>query len=178
MLDAFHSEALRRLDVALAGDWLPVPVRDWRGQACAPEPIVAVSFVTRAGGVSWCKSERGNPVGHNVRLLLGHYDATGHDLQVAFEIGEGQARSRTLVTSGEYRPSIDAPSSVSTGTVIPFCTISGDPPIRVQALFLAAADVEVRRNGIWHLRARLVDYVPETFRKILTHGRAGQLAAA
>ena len=131
----------------------------------------------RAGRVSWCKSERGTPGGQSVRLLLGHYDAGGRDIQVAFEIGEGQARSRTLVASPEYRPTIGT-SSISTGALVPFCTITGDPAIHLQALFLAAADVEVARDGIWHLRPRLVASVPESFRELLTHGRSGELAAA
>ena len=178
MLDAFQSEALQRLDVTVTGSWLPGAVRDWRGEASAREPIVAIAFVVRAGRAWWCKSERGAPGGQKIRLLLGHYDAAGRDIQVAFEIGEGQARSRTAVPSREYLPNIDTCRSFSTAVIAPFCMISGDPPVQLRALFLAAADVEVGRNGIWHLRSRLVPNVPESFQELLTRGRAGELAAA
>ena len=177
VLDTFQSNALRTLEVGLAGVWSPAAIRDWRGKAFASEPIVAVSFAIRNGLASWCKSERGNLDSQGVRLLLGNFDSAGRDVQVAFEIGDGQVRTRTLVASPEYRPEIDTSRRIKTGDITSFCTLSGDPAVQLRVLFLAASDVEVGRNGLWHLRSRLVDHIPESFRALLAHGRAGELAA-
>ena len=178
VFEKFHFDALRQIDVSVAGDWQADTRRDWRGKALAPEPVVAISFVVKGAQVSWCKSERPNLVGQPVRLLLGHYDSAMRDVQVSFSVGKGQVVSRTVVDSPTYRPNIQATMSVATARFLPFTTVEGSHPVELFALFLAGADVKVGRNGLWHLRRELVVSVPPDFRKLLTYGRTGEWPAA
>lgn len=178
MFEKFHSDALRQIDVSVSGEWQAGATRDWRGQARAPEPVVAISFAVKGAQVSWCKSERANPVGQPVRLLLGHYDSAMRDVQVNFSVGKGGVVSRTVVDSPTYRPKFQATMTVATASFIQFTTVEGSQPVQLFALFLAGSDVKVGRNGLWHLRPKLVESVPVDFRNLLTYGRTGEWAAA
>lgn len=178
MLEDFYSDALRQIEVSVSGEWQAGATRDWSGEARAAEPIVAVSFSVRGTQVSWCKSERARLAGQPVRFLLGHYDSGGRDVQINFSIGEGQVRSRTVVSSSTYRPPIRAAITGATASLVPFATVEGSQVVQLFALFLAGSDVKVGRNGLWHLRPKLIESVPAAFRKLLTHGRTGELAVA
>ena len=178
MLDEFCSAALREVDVSISGEWEAGTTRDWRGEARATEPVVAVSFCRRGSKISWCKSERPHPTAQPVRLLLGPYDSSGRDLQVNFSVGRGHVLSRTSVSSHLYRPSISPVPSAPTGRILRFSTVEGSHPVELLTLFLAGSDVKVGRNGLWHLRRNLVDSVPEAYRALLSRGRAGELTAA
>lgn len=178
MLDDFHSDALRQIDVAVSGAWQPGNTRDWRGQTESAEPVVAVAFLRQGPRVSWCKSERANPSGQSVRLLLAHYDSLGRDVQVNFSVGDGHVVSRTLVASPAYQPAIQFPMTGATGAFLPFASVEGSQQVELLLLLLAGADVQVGRNGLWRLRPNLVESVPEAFRELLVHGRTGELAAA
>lgn len=177
MLEEFHSDALRQLPVLVSGGWQAGPTRDWRGEARAAEPLVAIVFCVRGANVSWCKSERPNPAGQPVRLLLGHHDSEGCDVQVNFSVGAGQVRSRTVVASPSYRPLIPTPIAGATAALLPFSAVEGSHQVQLSVLFLAGSEVKVGRNGVWHLRPALVESVPEGFRELLAHGRAGELVA-
>jgi hypothetical protein len=177
MLEQFSCEALRRIGVSVSGAWQPGETRDWRGQAQSQEAVVAVIFSRRGTGVLWCKSERANPAGQPVRLLLGPYDSLGRDVQVNFSIGGGHVLSRTLVESATYRPPIQPQTTGETGIVLPFASVEGSQHVHLLVLFLAGSDVKAGRNGLWHLRPHLVASVPDAFRAPLVHGRTGELAA-
>lgn len=177
MFEHFHSDALRKINVSVCGEWLAGGTRDWRGEARAAEPIVAISFVVKGAHVEWCKSERANPESQPVRLLLGTYDSAKRDVQVNFSVGRGGVVSRTVVDSPTYRPKIQTTMTVSTTNVIQFPTVEGSRPVQLFALFLAGSDVKVGRNGLWRLRPKLVESVPVDFRKLLTYGRTGEWAA-
>lgn len=123
-------------------------------------------------------SRRANPAGQPVRLLLGHYDSVGRDIQVNFSVGGGHVLSRTLVESPAYQPPIRLPITGVTRTLLQFATVEGSHQVELFVLFLAGSDVKVGRNGLWHLRPNLVDSVPEAFRELLVHGRTGELATA
>ena len=178
MLKPFYSEVLSRTEVAVSGEWCNSSPRDWRGQAQASEPIVAVSFLIGSEGISWSKSERGQPDGQSIRLLLGHHDSDGCDVQVNFSVGGGQVVSRTLVQSREYIPKLLANCTVSTASIFNFGTIEGSHSVALAAIFLAASDVRVGRNGLWHLRRDFAESVPDAYRQLLSFGRTGHLAAA
>ena len=177
MFEKFLSDALRQIEVSVSGEWQAGATRDWRGQAHAPEPVVAISFVVKGAQVSWCKSERGNSVGQPVRLLLTHYDSAMRDVLVNFSVGEGHVVSRTVVDAPTYRPKFQATMTFMTASFIPFTTVDGSQPVQLFALFLAASEVKVGRNGLWHLRPKLVESVPVDFRNLLTYGRTGEWAA-
>ena len=101
MLEKFETDALLKVDVAISGNWRAGAIRDWQGQALASVPLVAVSFEIHGKQVSWCKSERGNPIGQSVRLLLGHYDSAGCDVAINFSIGGCGVRSRSMLASAK-----------------------------------------------------------------------------
>ena len=168
---------LHRVAVVVTGAWKPGNTRDWHGVATASVPLVGVAFVTSRGRTAWCKSTPAQPEGQPVRLFLGHYDRSGLDVQVNWSVGRGQARSRCQVESREYRPAIMLNEPVVSGHAVELATIAGTPPVVVSALFLAAADVQVGRNRLWHLLPELTSMFSEPYRAILTRGRSGENAA-
>jgi len=170
-------EGLRRLLVVVAGAWKPGSTRDWHGVATAGAPLVGVAFVTSRGRSAWCKSGPAKPDGQPVHLLLGHHDQAGVDVQVNWSVGGGQAISRCVVESRAYQPTIMPSAPIVAGQAVELATISGTPPVVLSALFLAAADVKVGRNRLWHLRPELAFMVQEPYRAILTRGRSGESAA-
>lgn len=176
--EQFSFDVLRQMEVSISGEWQPGASRDWHGQANAIEPLVAISFILRGALVSWCKSERANPAGQPVHLRLGHYDSGMRDVQVSFSIGDGQVRSRTLVESPNYRPTIQNEMTIHTASFVPFTNVEGSYDVHVSTLFLAGSDVQVGRNGLWYLRPNLAESVPPKFRKILTRGRTGKMATS
>jgi hypothetical protein len=178
MLLDFSSTALREIAVSISGGWETTAIRDWRGEARASEPIVAVSFCVRESEISWCKSERPHPVAQPVRLLLGPYDSSGCDVQVNFSVGGGHVLSRTNVSSRTYRPLVPVAINASTASVSRFSIIEGSHRVELFVLFLVGADVKLGRNGLWHLRPDLVPSVPEAYRALLSRGRTGELTAA
>lgn len=173
----FHSDALRKIDVSVTGDWLAGGTRDWRGEARAAEPIVAISFAAQGRSVSWSKSERANPERQAVKLSLLPYDSDFRDVQVHFSVGRGYFVSRTVLHSPDYWPRVQAAMTVTTCSFVPFAYVDGSHPVRLFALFLAGSDVKVGRNGLWRLRPKLVESVPANFRKLLTYGRKGEWVA-
>jgi hypothetical protein len=178
MLKPFYSEVLSRTEVTISGEWRSGSPRDWWGRAHASEPLVAVSLLIGSEGISWCKSERGKPDGQSIRLLLGHHDAEGCDVQVNFSVGGGQVVSRTFVQSREYIPKLLANCTVSTASIFNFASVEGSNSITLAVIFLAAADVRMGRNGLWHLRRDFAESVPDAYRQLLSFGRTGYLAAA
>ena len=170
-------ESLRRLEVMVEGDWCSGRVRRWQGVARAAESLVGVAWVTSGESSRWCKSKRASPDGQQVGLLLGHYDASGLDVQVSFSVGRGSARVRCTVPSEDYKPSVPGAVGVRTGEPSRLATIYSTPEIVLSLMFIAGSDVTVGRNGLWHIRRELAESVPEPLRSILSYGRAGQLEA-
>jgi hypothetical protein len=136
-----------------------------------------VVFVTSRGRSAWCKSEPAHDDGQALRLLLGHHDRAGLDVQVSFSIGGGQAISRCQLGAPDYRPAPLEREPVQTGTLVPFATIRGNPAVDLSLVFLVASEVQVGRNRLWHVRRELEEELPEPFRGILRRGRSGEIAA-
>jgi hypothetical protein len=164
--------SLRRVGVSVTGQWSRLPKRDWQGSAVCAEPIVGVAILEVDSSTEWCISNRDDP---EVRLTMGLYDKVGLDVQVAFSVGHGGRRWRTLVSSPTYLPSILPSFTVETGRVFTFAAVEGKPQIVLKSLFIARADVKSSRNGVWHIRPELATSLPAPFHKILTYGRSGAL---
>jgi len=162
-----------KVEMTVAGEWLPAPKRDWRGVIQSAETVVAIAFLRVGGHTAWCKSDRGSLHGLEVSVMLDRYDNFGLDVSASFSIGNNGPRWRTLVESANYFPKIIAPKTFLTGQLIDFAKVEGNPRIDLNALFIARKDVRVGRNGLWHLRKELVEFFPESFRKILAYGRSG-----
>jgi hypothetical protein len=128
------------------------------------------------GRISWCKSAPATDDGLSITLLLGQFDDTGLDLQVNLSVGDGHARTRCTVASPDYLPSIATSSRALTGVRFTLTTIEASPEVIVATLFLAATDVKVGRNRLWHLDADHGAGVPEDLRKLLSYGRSGEIA--
>ena len=175
--DAAALQPLRRLDVEIEGDWCPGRVRRWRGVARAEESLVGVALVSSGEVSQWCKSERASASGQSVELLLGHHDAAGLDVQVNFSVGRGQAVSRCIVPSAEFRPVLLHVARATTGVFVRLATIPSAPEVIISVVLIGGSDVKVGRNGLWHLRRHLAPSLPEPLRSILSYGRAGQVAA-
>jgi hypothetical protein len=168
---------LKGIPVTLDGSWAAEGVRRWQGVVSAEEPIVGVAFVSREGRVRWGKSQPTRGCELRVELLLGHHDQSGLDVQVNFSAGAGQAISRCMVPSAESRPTFLTERLVTTGAHVHVTDPFGVPEITLSLLVLAAADVKVGRNRLWHLRTVASTGVNELFLGILTHGRTGEYAA-
>jgi len=177
MLPDLHFDCLGDVDVEVDGAWCDGRRRDWRGLAVSEEPVVAVTFVSSSDCIEWCKSKRPQPQGQSVRLLLGHYDSEGVDVQVNFSVGESGPRTRTTVTSAEYRPIVAAPIVGRSGRMIPFATVEGSRRVDLGILFVARTHVRVGRNGLWQVRPDVAERLPESIAYLLTHSRTGQFAA-
>jgi len=145
---------------------------------CADEPIVAVAFASVPGTWVWCKSQPARERGHPVGLYLGWYDDAGLDVRVHWDVGEGQAVSRTVLSVPATRSLPLGPdlTEMETGTLWPVFTLSGDPQVTCWALFLPARLVKTGRNRLWHLRPEVRHAVPGPLRGILSYGRAGTVA--
>ena len=161
---------LKQMALSVLGDWKSTSAGDWTGAISCDEPVVGVAMLEVGTKVEWVLSERD---AKEVRLWLVPYDGTGIDVQVGFSVGKGSRRWRTMLPSPFYRPEIIAPWLAETGRVIEFCQIPGSPVIWLKALFLAKSDVQVGRNGVWHLRRELAGSLSSPFEKMLTWGRTG-----
>src|SRR4051794_37324606 len=98
-------DGLTSLPVTAEGGWSPGRKRDWQGIAISSEPLVAVAFLRVAGVTEWCKSERHNENGLELRLALFPYDESLTDVQVNFSVGGGRCLSRIKITS-RYNPPV------------------------------------------------------------------------
>lgn len=165
---------LAKLSVVIEGSWNEARPADWRGTARADASIVAVTLLGRPESGCWCKSEPGLIDGQRVRLLLGRYDKLGRDVKVIFGAG-GQRDGRTMMPDARYRPDIPARTVCTTGSFVRFAIVAGEPAVPCWLLFLAASDVKVGRDRLWHLRKDLREGVAEPLRSILAYGRTGTL---
>lgn len=168
---------LKRSRVSMSGAWAPEKIRRWKGLVKADELIVAVAFVLREGRTSWSKSQPARGPELEVDLLLGHHDAGGLDVQVNFSAGSGQVISRCLLESVEFRPDLFTDRLKATGSVVQLGGPFGSPEITLSLLVLAASDVKVGRNRLWHLRPAVSTGLSEPYLGVLTHGRSGEYAA-
>lgn len=172
-LDGTRLQGLTPLTLTVEGQWLPLPKRDWRGRSTSTAPVLAMSFVTSEGDCQWSKSAR-KEAEIEVRVLLGHYYASGLDVQVNFGVGRSGSRSRCLVSSPTYVPVIAQRREFPCGTITSFATVDGKPAVELSVLFIARQDVKSARNGLWHLRPELAALVTDPqLHRILTYGRVG-----
>src|SRR5262245_20767335 len=87
------------------------------------------------------RSEKQSKTEFDTRLLLGWYDAEGHDVQVSFSIGENGPRWRTRVTSADAPPETLDDSSVPLGRLFSFCEPFGAPQIELFGLIIPREQV-------------------------------------
>ncbi len=164
--------SIKQQTVNISGSWVKTKPADWVGIAHSNQPIVAVSFLKYQNEISWCKSDREQIDGQQLRLLLGWYDNFGFDVQVNFGVGS-HVISRTLLPEPTYLPSILSVASCVTGSMFKFTLVEGSPPIECWALFLDRSDVKMGRHGLWHLRRELSTNIFEPLKSILSYGRTG-----
>lgn len=175
MIEGITIPGVSRIPVSLSGDWSAPPKRDWRGVASAEEPIVAITFLRRQHHIEWCLSRcaEEDAIDIETRLALFPYDKLGLDVQVNVFIGHGGPRSRSLVASPTYQPTVSAVSPIETGKVSLLSRIEGDPTIDFLGLFITKRDTKGGRNGIWHIRPCFHESLPAQLRVPLTYGRTG-----
>ncbi len=171
-LEGTRFEALQSVPIELAGAWIAGARRDWQGQARSSVPLVGIAFLESAGRCQWrkCEKREGPP---DVRLMLLHYDEAGMNVRVSFSVGGGERNWQTVVPSASYRPRLPDIQTLQSACIHRFAAIDGEPPVDLSILFLARADVESLRNGLWRVRKRLAPAVPEPYRRWLTYGRGG-----
>ena len=173
-IDGTNLEFVKPLKVRVDGSWQESRMRDWKGIAISTEPLVALVLLRFENKVEWCKSERGNPDGQPVRLLLSPYDSEKLDVQINFSVGGGHVRSRSIVSSDTYKPKLLELNNISTGVFYKMFDVKGSRNIELYSLFLAASDVKVGRNGLWHIRKEHQENVEEPLARILSFGRNGE----
>jgi hypothetical protein len=111
----------------------------------------------------------------DTRLLLGWYDADGHDVQISFSIGENGPRWRTRLANADAPPKTLDAGSVPLGRLFSFSEPFGTPQIQLFGLVILREQVTGARNGLWHLKESFRDGLPEVWRAMLCYGRAGSL---
>jgi hypothetical protein len=172
------SEALKQVPVTIKGGWSDTRHADWRGTAHAPEPIVAVVFLTDGQEIHWSKSERAGHEDAEVRLALFWGDRAGVEVQASFSVNGGQRSSNTLLPFFGWRPELQERASCTTGQLSPFARIEGDPSLDFHTLFILASQVKVVRNGLWRIKPEVEAQLQEPLRGILTRRRTGRWRAA
>jgi hypothetical protein len=174
MIEKISISGVARLPISISGKWSTSPKRNWKGFASCIESIVAVSFLRCNGRVEWCLSER--PTGNEIEvgLALFPFDESALDIQVNVSIGGGGRRYRSILPSPGYYPTIPMINSFETGRIMLISRIEGDPSIDFLGLFLARWDTKTGRDGIWLVRPRLREMLPEQMLVPLTYGRTGE----
>jgi hypothetical protein len=165
----------KKISVRITGSWQEGTRRQWQGLAVSSEPVVVLNLSRACNKIEWSKSERGNPEGQEVRLILSPYDKDKNDVQVRFIVGWGVAEYSCITLSDTYLPEILFNKEITTGEIVKMFLVEGNKTIEFYALFLAASDVEVGRNGLWHVRKKYQKLLPRPFDKILTYGRSGKI---
>jgi hypothetical protein len=161
--------------ISVEGQWSHGRVRDWCGWANATEPFVAMTFLSTPTACNWSKSERGGTP-RKIRILLGHYDEQGRDVQVNFSVAGGYQLGRSRVHSPSYRPDVLSNREFPCGVIQKFAQVEGEPCIELLVLFLARRDVRSARCGLWRLRQELAESIADDpLRQMMTCGRTGQL---
>lgn len=166
---------LTRLDVRVEGQWQPGPSREWRGEASGDEPIVSVLFLAAEGAVRWGKSAPASAKGpHGVRLSFHAYEPADLFVQLGVSVPGAMHAHAITLESASYRPEIPARAALRTGAILRLATVVATPSVDVLALFLAARDVKVGRNRLWHVRPALAEGISDPFKRMLTYGRSGR----
>lgn len=168
-------EGLSRVPVTLEGNWESGRQRDWRGTIRALEPIVGLILLESNLGIEWCKSERAKADGLKTRLALFPYDTTNLDVQVSFSVHGAFLRLRTTIASPSYLPALAQRTTLETGVLFGFTVITGKPRIGLFVLFIRAREVQVGRNGLWHLRRSVAGKIADPYKQALTYGKTGRL---
>lgn len=166
---------LKSLRVEITGSWQESSRRAWRGCAISSEPVVALVISKVDKKIEWCKSERGNPDGQPVKLIMGHYDSENLDVQINYSIGGGHVCSRCITSTQRYKPELLIKRAMRAGVIEKVFQVEGSKTIELYALFLAASDVKVGRNGLWRIRDEYRDKLLSPFDEILAYGRNGEL---
>jgi hypothetical protein len=166
---------LTRFDLRVEGQWQAAPARQWHGKVSGEEPIVSVLFLVTEAAVRWGKSAPANAEGQDVQLAFHGYDSSDCFVQLAASVPGIVLTYAITLESASYRPEIPASVALRTGTIQRLAKVVATPGVDVLALFLAARDVKVGRNRLWHLRPALAEGIPDPIRKLLTYGRAGEL---
>lgn len=149
--------------------------RQWRGMAVGEEPVVSVLFLVTETAVRWGKSAPAGAEGQEVRLAFHGYEPSDCFVQLVASVPGLVLTHAITLESASYRPDLPAFEGLRTGTIQRFARVAAVPAVDVLALFVAARDVKVGRNRLWHLRPALAEGMPEPIRKLLTYGRTGEL---
>jgi hypothetical protein len=182
--------ALVRVPVQMRGAWTPEMAlssgwtrREWQGLARADEPLVAVLFARVADTIEWHKSDRPprrDPADavavHTLDVSLGITAGPGQPLaSLDARTHRAHANVTISVPGGGLAPAIPDQHATSTGVLLDLVAFDGTPRVTFALLFLAASQVKVGRNGLWHVRRALAPALHEPLRTILTRGRHGSL---
>ena len=164
----------KKLNINISGSWKDVARNDWEGTAISTEPLVALSILKIENKYEWCKSERGSLDGQPIRLLLSPYDSHSPDVKINFSVGRGHVISGCIMPEKRYQPPLLLKNVITTGHIEKTFFIEGSKNVELYSLFLAASDVKVGRNGLWHIRDEYKNKLLEPFDTILTFGRNGE----
>jgi hypothetical protein len=166
--------ALIRCPVLLEGDWRP-DLHGWRwtGRWQADVPLVGLVMCQTGGSTHWARSShRSSPDGLEIVL-----HCMARDAHVWVHCGLGTPSGRAMVQSHtdvlrSPPPTIEEFGG-STGQVLPFARVEGEPPLILSVLLISRTDVRSRRLGLWGIKPDLLGAVAEPWRTVLRFGRTG-----
>jgi hypothetical protein len=160
-------------EVTLRGGWTDYHgQRRFLGALASAVPIHVMSLVASGGGFAYAKSGRtdGAPIACD---LLIHPIWQGARFQIVLRTGN------VLNTRAEFAPTrrieIADRRDFTTGTIVDWAEPDAFGPT-IRLLVLAHGDVELRRNGIWRVKAHHAAALPEPWRAALTKTRHGYIA--
>lgn len=159
--------------ITVSGAWSERPPWDWKGSVVGPEPIVAMTFLCVGSHVQWVRSEKTVHTEMEIRLLFGRHDSRGFDVQPCFSIGDNSVRWRTMLDDADDLPSVPRTRTIRAGQSFAFCAPFGMPKVALYGLVLLRRQAVSARLGIWHLKPEYSSLLPEQWKKVFTHARAG-----
>lgn len=161
------------VEVELSGAWTAKGRQHtWAGKLAALEPIVAINLLRRENRVKWVRSSKRIQNTLDVRISVAG-DANTNYYWVSWGIDEGFVQSYQEFVNPEFVPTLPAQLNVTTGKCFQLVPAFGDPVVELWALVLLRDQVKCARKGLWHLRNKFRDGVPEPWLRMLTYGRTG-----
>jgi hypothetical protein len=143
----------------------------WTVSFTASEPVAAIAFFESRFGVRWVKSNRAS-INLQGALSLAGWTGSACTIMVNAWLHGACSDGVPLGVSTDPRAQITVtPRRVTTGEPTLFARIEGFACV---AVLLPEHQLQMGRNGLWHLRAQWAAQVPAGLRTVLTRRRCGR----
>jgi hypothetical protein len=166
---------LTRQQITMDGTWQTTDHHHrLTGTLSSSAPFVILSLLNCGAMYHYMKHTKGNNL--TVSLVWYQMQFPGVDrYQHTFSIAH--AVNLDAYSEGRVCLSVSLPMTFSSGALVTFATDRQSQPF-LALLAIAKADITSKRNGIWALKPRLLESLPERWREIFTKTRHGFIRIA